>query len=181
MMIDVQADGKQYQKTNVDGGASAQELVYPPGLKISRLGVARECHLYIIRNARLDPQWADVNRQTPSIAGRATSSLIQTQGLGGLYRIHSVSQRDGVDFNLANIPQTSNVQLRYAFDPEYMDALFGVGYELGKAGNRWAKVPPGFGGTDVASVLAQRGPETEGFGASATANSNGWFDAFCRT
>jgi len=155
VMIDVEADGKRYREMNVDGGASAQVFVYPPGLQISQLGVTRERYLYVIRNARLDPQWADVNRQTLSIAGRATSSLIQTQGVGDLYRIYSVSQRDGVDFNLASMPETFNVPLRYSFDPEYMNALFQVGYKLGKAYYTWAKVPPGFGGTNPTAVTAQ--------------------------
>ena len=158
VMIDVEAGGKHYQEMNVDGGASAQVFVYPPGLRINQYGIAhgitRKRVLYIIRNARLDPQWADVRRQTLSIAGRATSSLIQTQGIGDLYRIYSVSQRDGVDFNLASMPETFNIKLRYPFDPKYMNALFQVGYDLGKAGYQWAKVPPGFGGTGEAQTQA---------------------------
>lgn len=148
VMIDVQAGGKDYQEMNVDGGASAQVFVYPPALRINQLGITRKRILYVIRNARLDPQWADVTRQTLSIAGRATSSLIQTQGIGDLYRIYSVSQRDEVDFNLASMPESFNVKLRYSFDPQYMNALFKVGYDLGKAGYQWAKVPPGFGVID---------------------------------
>jgi predicted acylesterase/phospholipase RssA len=35
VMINVEADGKQYQEMNVDGGASAQVFVYPSGLQIS--------------------------------------------------------------------------------------------------------------------------------------------------
>ncbi len=154
VMIDVQANGKRYQEMNVDGGASAQVFVYPPGLRLDQSGITRERYLYIIRNARLDPQWADVRRRTLSIAGRATSSLIQTQGVGDLYRIYSVSQRDGVDFNLANMPESFNVPLRYSFDPKYMNALFEVGYDLGKAGYRWAKIPPGYGGTNPATPQA---------------------------
>ncbi len=144
VMINVEADGKKYQEMNVDGGASAQVFVYPPGARIARFGITRQRYLYVIRNARLDPRWASVNRRTLSIAERATSSLIQTQGIGDLFRIYGVSQRDDVDFNLASIPSNFNVPLRYAFDPEYMRALFRVGYDLGKSGYRWAKVPPGF-------------------------------------
>jgi hypothetical protein len=147
-MIDVEVNGKPYQEMDVDGGGSAQVFVYPPALQINRYGITRKRHLYIIRNARLDPQWANVTRQTLSIADRATTSLIQSQGVGDLYRIYSVSQRDQVDFNLAYMPATFNVPLRYSFDPDYMKALYHVGYELGKDGYHWAKVPPGFGAID---------------------------------
>ncbi len=151
VMINVQAGGKNYQEMNVDGGASAQVFVYPPGIQINRLGVERQRRLYVIRNAQLGPHWADVLRRTLSIAGRATSSLIQTQGVGDLYRIYSVAQRDDVDFNLASIPDSFKVKLRYPFDPAYMKALFDLGYDMGKAGYPWAKIPPGYG-TDLPVV-----------------------------
>jgi hypothetical protein len=99
-----------------------------------------------------------MQRQTLSIAGRATSSLIQTQGIGDLYRIYSVAERDGVACNLASMPETFNVKLRYAFDPKYMNALFQVGYKLGKAGYDWAKVPPGFGDIGPAQVQIEAVP-----------------------
>jgi predicted patatin/cPLA2 family phospholipase len=92
MMIDVQAEGRNYQEMHVDGGASAQVFVYPPSLQLnaaaSDVGIVRERRLYVIRNARLDPQWAEIKRSTLSIVGRAISSLIQTQGVGDLYRIY---------------------------------------------------------------------------------------------
>ena len=90
-MIDVEIGGKPYQEMHVDGGSTTQVFVYPPSLNIKKMsetqGIQRERKLYIIRNARLDPEWADVERRTLSIVQRAISSLIQTQGIGDLYRI----------------------------------------------------------------------------------------------
>src|SRR3546814_6548760 len=80
VMIDVQVDGEAYQEMHVDGGAMAQVFLYPSALHLAeeaaRLHAQRERRVYIIRNARLDPDWADVERRTFSIAGRAISSLI---------------------------------------------------------------------------------------------------------
>jgi len=147
MMIDVQVNGKAYQEMHVDGGASAQVFVYPAVLNIKELsakyGITRERRLYVIRNARLDPDWADTQRKTLPIAGRAISSLIQNQGVGDLYRIYATAQRDGVDFNLAYIPPTFNVTLTEPFDQHYMNELFNLGYEEGKAGYDWKRTPPG--------------------------------------
>ena len=68
MMIDVEANGTKYQEMHVDGGASAQVFVYPARLHVAEIseaaGVERERHMYIIRNGRLDPDWADTERQT---------------------------------------------------------------------------------------------------------------------
>ena len=105
VMIDVEADGKHYQEMHVDGGTMAQVFVYPAALSAREdgnqpPGNTRERRLYVIRNARLDPDWAQVERKTMSIAGRAVGSLIHTQGIGDLYRIYATAQRDGVDFNL---------------------------------------------------------------------------------
>jgi hypothetical protein len=148
MMIDVEVDGQKFQEMHVDGGASAQVFLYPPDLEVGRISreanVVRERHVYIIRNARLDPDWVQVERQTFSIAQRAISSLIQTQGVGDLYRIYAAAQRDGIDFNLTYIPETFDTPLKEPFETAYMKALFDVGQDLGTKGHKWEKVPPGF-------------------------------------
>ncbi len=147
-MIDVTVDGQPYQEMHVDGGASAQVFVYPGALHVKEVSeeekVQRERRAYIIRNARLDPQWAETDRVTYSIGGRAISSLIQNQGVGDLYRIYTLAQRDGVDFNLAFIPPSFDVPLNEPFDQTYMKALFELGHELGKSGVVWIKEPPGY-------------------------------------
>ena len=93
---------------------------------------------------RLDPDWAQVERRTMNIAGRALSSLIHTQGIGDLYRIYATAERDGVDFNLAFIPATFTVPHVAEFDNAYMRELYATGYDLAVNGFPWTKVPPGF-------------------------------------
>jgi hypothetical protein len=144
VMIKVNANGKVYEEMHVDGGASTQVFVYPPSLEIGSTGIKRDRRLYVIRNARLDPDWAQVERRTMSIAGRAISSLIQTQGVGDLYRIYLTAKRDGVDFNLAFIPKTFTRTLQEPFESAYMGELFDLGYDLAAKGYPWSKAPPGF-------------------------------------
>ncbi|MEY6430858.1 patatin-like phospholipase family protein [Thioalkalicoccus limnaeus] len=148
IMIDVEANGRAYQEMHVDGGTMSQVFVYPPSLHVDELaqelGAQRERRVYVIRNARLDPEWAQVERRTMSIAARAISSLIHTQGIGDLYRIYLTSRRDGVDFNLAYVPESFDTPHREEFDTEFMRALFKTGYDLAAQGYRWEKVPPGF-------------------------------------
>jgi predicted acylesterase/phospholipase RssA len=153
MMIDVEVDGKRYQEMHVDGGTSAQVFIYPASIRIKEqaaaIGVERERKMYVIRNARLDPDWAHVERSTMTIAGRAIASLIHTQGIGDLYRIYATAQRDGVDFNLTFIPSSFNHPHKEEFDNEYMRALYATGYNLGLKGVPWAKTPPGFVGAST--------------------------------
>ncbi len=147
VMIDVELNGAPYQEMHVDGGAISQVFIYPPSVDVQAAtarGLARDRTLYVIRNARTDPDWASTERQVIDIAGRAISSLIQSQGIGDLYRIYLTTRRDGVDFNLAFIGEDFNVPLEEPFDPDYMQALFDYGYALGRAGYPWHGTPPGY-------------------------------------
>ena len=149
VMFDVEVDSQPYQEMHVDGGAMRQLFLYPANLRAAakhehlRVFAERERKAYLIRNARLDPDWASVERSTLTIAGRAISSLIQTQGVGDLDRLYLVAKKDGVDFNLAYIGADFNAEHKEDFDTAYMQALFDYGYQLGRKGYPWKKAPPG--------------------------------------
>ena len=136
VMIDVEVGGKKYQEMHVDGNTAAQVFVYPAAVRFKEvgetLGIDRERKLYVIRNARLDPEWAEVERRTLPIAQQAISTLLQYEGIGDLYRIYSVTQRDGIDLNLAYIPPTFKTLHRTEFDSVYMRALYDFGLQHGR-------------------------------------------------
>jgi hypothetical protein len=69
--------------------------------------------------------------------------LIKNQGLGDLYRIYSMSKFNGIDFNLASIPNDFRAKPDAPFDRTYMGALFDRGYEMGRRGYPWVKSLPG--------------------------------------
>jgi len=148
VMFDVNVGGTRYQEMHVDGGTMAQVFLYPPSVNISKLsateGLERKRVVYIIRNARLDVDWASVERRVMPIATRAIGSLTQTQGIGDLYRIYATTQRDGIDYNLAFIPPTFTVKHKEEFDTDYMRQLYAVGEKMAQAGYPWQKTPPGF-------------------------------------
>lgn len=146
VMIDVRSGQREYQEMHVDGGTANQVFVYPVASDLDRLSeqhdAERQRALYIIRNARLDPEWAEVDRRVLPIAMRAISCLIQYQGLGDLYRIFSIARRDHVDYNLAYIPESFDVPHTAEFDPSYMRALYELAFQLALDGYGWAKHPP---------------------------------------
>lgn len=143
VMIDLTIDGKSYQEMHVDGGTMTQVFLYPPSVSFTGMP-QRKRVLYVIRNARLDPDWASTDRRTMTIAMRAIESLTMTQGVGDLYRIYATTERDGIDFNLTYIPPTFNTVRQEQFDTQYMKALYDVGFEAAKQGYSWEKYPPGF-------------------------------------
>jgi hypothetical protein len=146
VMFDVEANGKSYQEMHVDGSASAQVFVYWTGVQVKKLseehGAQRERKIYILCNARLDPQWAEVERRTLPITFTAIHTLIEYHVIGDLYRIYEVTKRDGTDFNLAYISETFKIPHTKEFDTAYMQQLYEFGFAQARAGYRWAKQPP---------------------------------------
>ena len=147
-MFDVTLDGRPYQEMHVDGGAINQVFLYPAALgqiraeRIRRGDNVPPMSAYVIRNARLDPEWAMVERQTMGIAQRAISTMIMAGGYFDVVRMYNLAARDGIDFNLAFIGPDFTETLPSPFDPGFMNDLFRYGFERGRNGYPWAKRPP---------------------------------------
>ena len=146
VMINVEANGKAFDEMHVDGSTSAQVFVYWTGVQLRKMseehGAQRERKVYILCNARLDPDWAEVERRTLAITFRAIATLVEFHVIGDLYRIYDVTRRDGTEFNLAYIPETFKVPHTRQFDTAYMRQLYEFGFGQAAAGYRWAKQPP---------------------------------------
>ena len=143
VLIDVDIDGVQFQEMHVDGGAIAQLFLYPGSIDPDRLPVRRGQTAYIIRNARLDPEHAEIERRTISIAGRAISTMLQASGYNDVVRAYFLTKRDGLDYHLAYIGTDFKVPRAALFDQAYMRALFDYGYDQAMTGRAWHKSPPG--------------------------------------
>lgn len=143
VLIDVELDGRKYQEMHVDGGAIAQLFLYPASLDVSKSGVRRVRHAYIIRNARLDPDYAASERRTLSIAGRAINTMLAASGQNDVLRTYFITLRDGVGYNLAYIGADFKAPKTSEFDQVYMNALYQYGYRQAKSGQAWHKAPPG--------------------------------------
>lgn len=143
VLFDVEIDGKKYQEMHVDGGAIAQLFLYPPSINVAASGIRRQRHAYIIRNARLDPDYAASERRTISIAGRAINTMLAASGQNDVLRTYFISQRDGVDYNLTYIGADFSAPKAGEFDQTYMRALYAYGLQEGRDGRAWHKLPPG--------------------------------------
>jgi len=147
-MFDVTLDGVPYQELHVDGGAFAQAFLYPAGVTRQRRAAmaggkrVAPARAFVIRNGRLEPDWADTERSTLGIAGRAIATMIAASGINDVIRMFNAAQRDGIDFNLAYIGNDFTQKLPAPFDQEYMRALFDYGYQRARRDYEWAKQPP---------------------------------------
>jgi len=143
MLLDVEIDGVRFQEMHVDGGAIAQLFLYPASIDPSSLLSRRKQTAYVIRNARLDPEHAEIERRTLSIAGRAISTMLLASGNNDVLRTYFLTKRDGIDFNLSYIGADFKVPRATPFDQAYMRALYDYGYAQAVNGRPWHKSPPG--------------------------------------
>jgi predicted acylesterase/phospholipase RssA len=146
--IQVRVGGQSFDELHVDGGVTRQVFIAPSIFSAasrdqrSARFITRP-RLFVIRNGKIDPEWQPVNENVLSITQRSISTLIKNQGIGDLYRIYSVTRRDGIDFNLASIPADFQEKSGEPFDQKYMVALFERGYDLASHDYSWIKAPPG--------------------------------------
>jgi len=147
--IKVSAGGSTYEEMHVDGGATREVFLVPTQFIASKidggLGIRPVRRTYIIRNGHVAPEYKVVKARTLSIAGRAVSSLIKSQGVGDLYQLYVFCQRNGIDYNLAYIPADFHDTSTQAFDPVYMSRLYDLGDEMAAKGYPWKKTPPRLG------------------------------------
>jgi predicted acylesterase/phospholipase RssA len=147
-MFDVSLDGKPYQEMHVDGGTFAQAFLYPAAVMQSRRArmlrhqTVLPVVAYVIRNGRLDPQWAAVERRTLSIAERAIATMIAASGYNDVVRIYNNTRRDDIRYSLAYIGTDFNEVLPSPFDQKFMRDLFDYGYQKALHGYVWANEPP---------------------------------------
>ncbi len=148
VLFDVTLDGQPFQELHVDGGAFAQVFLYPASVgQFRRARLARglpvaPARAWVIRNGRLDPEWASVDRRTIGIAGRAVSAMIASAGVNDVWRIYTATERDRVDFNLAFIGRGFTVVYDEPFAQSYMRPLFDYGRDRALRGDAWVKSPP---------------------------------------
>jgi predicted acylesterase/phospholipase RssA len=148
VLFDVTLDGQPLQELHVDGGAFAQVFLYPASVsryrrdRLARGLPVTSARAWVIRNARLDPEWASVDRRTLSIAGRAISSMIASSGYNDVLRIYAAAERDRVDYNLAYIRPDFTVVYDKPFEQSYMRPLYEYGRQHALRGDEWVKQPP---------------------------------------
>jgi predicted acylesterase/phospholipase RssA len=163
VLIDVEANGKQFQEMHVDGGVGGQFFVAPAAVMAAtsdyRLPAAP---LYVVINTGLQPDFQIVTRATPSILTATVGAAVKVDTRLMIDRAYLAAKRSGVAFNIASIPASFNAPSRGPFDPDYMSALFQLGEALGKSATPFANEPPAYPGrptaqpTDTAKTGANR-------------------------
>jgi hypothetical protein len=155
----VEADGRLYDEMHVDGSVGAF-VFYSGGVwsfaaARDAAGKARGSEdIFVIHNGQLLPNPQATSRSLRSIAVRVFDSAGKAAVVGDLFRIYSVSVREGSGYHWTTIPNGVEITGDEIFDPAKMQELYDLGYRTALEGPRWFREPPGFGtdlvGTSVA-------------------------------
>src|SRR5215472_9482721 len=145
VLIEVEGNGKHFAEMHVHGGVGGQFFVAPPALLASTSSYKIPADaLYIVVNSGLQPEFQVVERNTPTILAQTVSMAIKADLRVLLDRANVAAKNSGIGFNVATIPVSFNAPSRGAFDPDYMKALFNLGYDQGKSATPFAGEPPAF-------------------------------------
>jgi len=148
--FDVEVNGVPYDEMHVDGGVMAELFIYD---HILDLHAARQQlrtkgsalprgSIYVIRNGQAGPDHVQVRRRITTIARRSLSALLETVGLGDLFRVWTLAQDAGFSFYFVGIPVDYKLGYTADFDPEKMRKLFDLGYQMALEEDRWQTTPP---------------------------------------
>ena len=149
VVINVTAGGKRLQELHVDGGTTGQVFFLPPQLLVRNFVPKKrrrhpiDAELYVVMNGSLSPKFQTVDARTAVIASRSLWTIMKQQAIGDLYKLYVEARNNRIKYFQASIPDSFTLTSKEPFDLAYMKALFQHGFDLGRRGYHWARLPPG--------------------------------------
>ena len=140
--IEVSVNGARHAEMHVDGGVTRQLFFYPRDVKLIEqaeddVSGIRKGTIWVIRNTKLDPEYAATGAGVLPIATRSVSTLLKAAGVADVQVIEAQAERDGWGLRRISVPARFNEVEREIFDPVYMRRLYELGYGLALEGAPW--------------------------------------------
>lgn len=143
--IQAQANGRTFEEMHVDGGLAGQFYIAPDSMLTSTATAKLPAtDFYIIANMKLSSDFSLTERTTLSILGRTVSMAIKFVTRNAIDRAYATALRSGIGFHVAYVDQGFSAPARGAFDPDYMKALYEVGFARGSGPAPFSREPPDF-------------------------------------
>lgn len=152
VFVDVSAAGETYDEMHVDGGTVGQMFFYGATLDWQR--VIREASgeedpldrsvLYVIIDGEVDPEAKHIRRKLMPITERTITTLIKVSAWSALYRMYLHAEEGGYGFKYVGLPDSYEAENPEPYNPEEMNRMFELGYEMGLKSDSWRTIPPGF-------------------------------------
>lgn len=155
--FDVEADGQHYQEMHVDGGSTANvfhvgQMIDYKKLRAELKDVSLEMprRTYLIRNGLVRPDYQSVKPKLIPIAGRSVATMLKANNSGDMFRIYALCKIEGMEFNIAYIPDEHHPEAKEIFDKAEMAKVFDLGFRKAVSGTAWSKTLPRSGAAQAA-------------------------------
>jgi hypothetical protein len=143
--IEVEGKGRKFEEMHVDGGLADQFYIAPPSMLASTAtSKLPATDFYVIANMKLTPDFQLTERTTLGILGRTVSTAIKFVTRNAIDRAYATAKRSGIGFHVAYIDPSFSAPARGAFDPDYMKALYDVGFAKGAGPTPFLNAPPDY-------------------------------------
>lgn len=143
--IDVEGNGRSFREMHVDGGLADQFYIAPDSMLTSTATAKLPAtDFYVITNMKLSPDFSLTERTTLGILGRTVNTAIKFVTRNAIDRAYATAIRSGIGFHLAYVDQAFSAPARGAFDPDYMKALYDVGFAKGAGPAPFFRQPPDY-------------------------------------
>lgn len=140
--IEVEGNGRKFQEMHVDGGLAGQFYIAPDSMLASTAtSKLPATDFYIIANMKLNSDFQLTERTTLSILGRTVSAAIKFVTRNAIDRAYATAKRSGIGFYVAYVDPSFSAPARGAFDPDYMKALYEVGFAKGAGPDPFLREP----------------------------------------
>jgi predicted patatin/cPLA2 family phospholipase len=147
VLIDVEANGRQFAEMHVDGGVTNNVLIVPEAVLVSGTPLfppESRPKVYVIINGKLSPYFEVVQASTLTIVRRSFETSVRANTRNTLLASLQFSKGKNWEFNIAAIDADYPNSSGDIFDPTYMGQLFDYGYQRGRSGKLFQSTPTGF-------------------------------------
>lgn len=170
VFIDVTLDGQTYQEMHVDGGVVNSVFVAAPSLTMEgrdALFGGITPRLYIIQNNKLRAPYGPTEDSLPGILADTISELIRAQSRGDHERLFFLTRERDAEYRLAAVPRDFDAPGGESFEPEYLRALYRVGFDLARRGYPWRTAPPSLQRAEIIEPSERLNPAASDEGDAA--------------
>lgn len=143
VLFNVESEKGRFQELHVDGGVTSQVFIYPVDIDLSEYTEENPFvrNLYIVRNSEVKPQYQATDADVYALSVRSINTLIKNQGVGDLYKMKLISERDNYLYQLAYIGPDFKFNGEEQSGQAYMNHLYQYAFEQAKKGYPWRSSP----------------------------------------
>ncbi len=145
VLINVEANGEQYDELHVDGSVTQQILLIPEHIRVPDVRTASggtpKRNLYVIYNGNISPSYEPVKTDAFTVLRHSVPTFIKYLGRGDINRMRVVAQNNNAAYRLAAVPASFRTKDEFPPDEDYLASLVDLGFKLGKEGY-WKRQGP---------------------------------------